>query len=314
MSTSEKPTKSTIFAAGAVLWRWSCQKSKHSTAEIEVALIHRPRYDDWSLPKGKLDPGETGVIAAIREIQEETGFRSHLGRYLTKINYQLADGQQKRVDYWNAHVISGKFSPNNEVDQLLWLSPAEAISKVTYSFDRKVLHAFTALPADTTTVLLVRHAKAGRSERYRGNDYLRPLDKNGRTQAEALVPQLLAFGATEVRSADRTRCIQTVEHLAEELGVAVLLEPLLSEEGYRDNKEDARRRAQEIATLSGVQVICSQGRVIPDLTQWWANHDGVTLKSARNRKASMWVLSFDKGKLVAADHLDSPLPVVHKKK
>ncbi|WP_305092018.1 NUDIX hydrolase [Prescottella sp. R16] len=302
----DKPVKANIFAAGAVVWR----KSPANPYEIEIALIHRPRYDDWSFPKGKLDPGETSIAAAVREIREETGLDAQLGRYLSGVTYPIPGHRKlKRVEYWAAEAVSGEFEPNDEVDELRWLAPDLVPDQLSYPMDRTILRRFAHLPPDTTTVLLVRHAKAGSRKKYSGDDTLRPLESKGRIQAEALVPQLLAYGAVEITSADRTRCIQTVEPLAESLGVPVRVDPLLSEEGYAADPTAARARIRKIAALGGTQVICSQGGVIPDLLQWWADRDGVTLPPARNRKASMWVLSLSGGRLVAADHVDSPLPV-----
>ncbi|MGO4205609.1 bifunctional NUDIX hydrolase/histidine phosphatase family protein [Rhodococcus sp. TAF43] len=305
----DRPVKANIFAAGAVLWR----KSPTNPYEIEIALIHRPRYDDWSFPKGKLDPGETSIVAAVREIGEETGITAQLGRHLSRVTYPIPGHRKlKRVEYWAAEAASGQFTANNEVDELRWLPPDRVPDQLSYPMDRTILRRFMQLPPDTTTVLLVRHAKAGSSNKYTGDDTLRPLDTKGLVQAEALVPQLQAFGATEISSADRTRCTQTMEPLAEALGTPIRIEPLLSEEGYAADPAGARARARKIAALGGVQVICSQGGVIPDLMEWWAERDGIQLPSARNRKASTWVLSLSGGRLVAADHIDSPLPVIRK--
>ncbi|MFE3293582.1 NUDIX domain-containing protein [Rhodococcus sp. NPDC059234] len=304
-SKSDRPIKANIFAAGAVLWR----KSPTNPYEIEIALIHRPKYDDWSFPKGKLDPGETPVVAALREVQEETGLEVQLGRHVTRVSYEVpGHRKRKRVDYWAAEARGGEFVPNNEVDVLRWLAPDDVFGALSYSVDHKVLRRFLKVPVDTTTVLMVRHAKAGRSERYSGDDTVRPLDKNGRMQAAALSALLQAFGATEIHAADRTRCIQTVEPLAQAIEVDITVEPTLSEEAYSKDPAAAQAVIRKIAARGGVQVICSQGLVIPPLLQWWAERDGVELPAARNRKGSTWVLSLSGGKLVAANHIDSALP------
>ncbi|RVW05412.1 NUDIX hydrolase [Rhodococcus xishaensis] len=306
-STSGKPVKANIFAAGAVLWR----KSSSNPYEIEVGLIHRQRYDDWSFPKGKIDPGETAIAAAVREIREETGITARLGRHLSGVTYPIPGHRKlKRVEYWAAEAVSGEFEPNDEVDEMRWLEPHRVAEHLSYPMDRTILRRFAQLPPDTTTVLLVRHGKAGNSQKYTGDDVVRPLDAKGKVQAEALVAQLQAFGATEIWSADRRRCIETVEPLAEKLAVPIRIEPLLSEEGYAADPAGARARVRKIAAMGGVQVICSQGGVIPDLTRWWADRDGVPLPPARNRKASTWVLSLSGGRLMAADHIDSPLPIL----
>ncbi|MDI3314260.1 MAG: NUDIX hydrolase [Mycobacterium sp.] len=317
LPTGQRRAGTTIGAAGAVVWR------EGSDAAVEVAVIHRPRYDDWSLPKGKIDPGETEPVTVVREVLEETGHRVHLGRRLHRVSYPVEQGI-KRVRYWAARSLGGQFTPGREVDDLLWLTIPDAAAKLSYEHDRKVLRRFAKLPADTHTVLIVRHGSAGSKKLFPGNDAERPLDKKGRAQAEALVGQLLAFGATAVHAADKLRCHQTMEPLAEELGVAIVNEPTLTAEAYAENPGRARGRVMQIAGLDDVEsarsgrpgpmggthtpVICTQGEVIPDLIAWWCGRDGVRPDKSRNRKGSIWVLSLYAGHLVAADHLASALP------
>jgi len=301
VSPDSVPVNKAVLAAGAVLWR-----PNGDASAPEVAIIHRPRYNDWSLPKGKVDPGETEPVAAVREIQEETGYSSHLGRRLAAVSYPVEQGI-KKVRYWAAQRGAGEFTPNAEVDELKWLPVAEAMKQLEYPHDRKVLRRFAKLPVDTQNVLVVRHGTAGSKSRYKGDDRKRPLDKHGRAQAESLVGVLLAFGANMVYAADRVRCHQTLEPLAEELGVTIHNEPLLTEEAYAENRKAARHRFLEIAAAGGTPVICTQGRVIPDLIAWWCERDSVRPDKSRNRKGSTWVLSLAGERLVAADHIDSPL-------
>ena len=190
---------------------------------------------------------------------------------------------------------------------MISLPVTAAIKKVSYPYDRKVLRRWAKQPADTKSVLIVRHGTAGSKSRFSGDDKLRPLDKKGRAQAEALVAQLATFGPTDVYSADRVRCHQTVEPLAEELGVTIDNEPALTEEAYADNPKRARRRVLHIAESRRTPVICTQGKVIPDLIAWWCERDGVRPDKSRNRKGSTWVLSLADGKLIAADHIGSAL-------
>ena len=295
------PVSKAVLAAGAVLWR-----SNGDSATPEVAIIHRPRYDDWSLPKGKVDPGETEPVTAVREVREETGYSSHLGRRLVAVSYPVEQGI-KKVRYWAARRVDGEFIPNDEVDDLKWLPVADAMKQLEYPHDRKVLRRFTRQPAATQTVIIVRHGTAGSKSRYKGDDRKRPLDKHGRAQAESLVAVLLAFGADTLYAADRVRCHQTLEPLAEELGTTVHEEPLLTEEEYPENRKAARHRVLEIASSGGTPVICTQGKVIPDLIAWWCERDGVRPDKSRNRKGSAWVMSLADGRLVAADHIGSPL-------
>ena len=291
-----------ILVAGAVVWR------RRQDGAIEVAVVHRPKYDDWSLPKGKLDPGETAMIAAVREVAEETGLSTRLGRYLGKVTYPVTGHRKlKRVDYWSARIDDGEFASNSEVDRLQWLTMDRVMDALSYPMDRTIIRNFLRYPPDTATLLLVRHAKAGHRDRFSGPDGERPLDKNGIAQALALTPNLAAFGPAEVYSAPPLRCTQTVEPLADELGVEIGIEPTMSETAYATAPDAALRRIRELVSPDTVRVICSQGKVIPPLMAAWAEIDGVTLPPARNRKGSAWVLSVADGRLVAADHLDKAL-------
>ena len=106
----------------------------------EVLVVHRPKYDDWSLPKGKLDPGETAETAAVREVEEETGWTCTLGQELTTVRYQDRNGRPKRVRYWTMTAVSDRpFVPNAEVDEVVWIPLAEAATLLTYDADRRVL-------------------------------------------------------------------------------------------------------------------------------------------------------------------------------
>jgi 8-oxo-dGTP diphosphatase len=121
--------RAVVRAAGGVVVR----RGLHGN---ELLLVHRPRYDDWSFPKGKLDPGETDEVAALREVEEETGFRCELVSELPSTSYVDARGRPKRVRYWLMHVLDGVFDPNREVDEIAWLSPSAANERLTYDHDR----------------------------------------------------------------------------------------------------------------------------------------------------------------------------------
>ncbi|MFD3591418.1 NUDIX domain-containing protein [Nocardia sp. NPDC058640] len=290
-----------IHAAGAVLWREGADGP-------EIGVIHRPKYGDWSLPKGKLDPGETPVVAAVREVGEETGLPATLGRYLGHVTYPIPGHRQlKRVDYWAAEAPEGEFAINDEVDDLRWIPLSQVMDQLSYPMDRQIVRIFARLPARTSTVLLVRHAKAGKRGHFDGPDELRPLEAAGQQQSKALTPNLLAFGASEIFSADPLRCVQTMTPLAEQLDTEIICEPLFSEQGYEFAKSAARQRFLSLVTDTGVPVVCSQGGVIPDLMQWLASEGDLTLPSVRNRKGSVWALSFVGDRLVAANHMDRAL-------
>jgi 8-oxo-dGTP pyrophosphatase MutT (NUDIX family)/phosphohistidine phosphatase SixA len=294
-----------ILAAGGVLWR-------PVAAGIEVCIVHRPRYDDWSPPKGKLHPGELPLAAAVREVSEETGVRPVVGRRLPTQHYEFGP-DRKYVDYWAMTPADGTFVPTDEVDSLRWVTPELAASTLTYDRDRSLVAEFAAEPVPTAMVLLVRHGKAGSRSEWEGEDAQRPLDAGGRSQAEGLRHALPWFGPTAIRSAEPERCVQTVAPLAEQLGLPVGIDPSLSEEAYAKDQVTTLERVQSAAAAGGCTVLCSQGGVIPDLLGTLAERDGVALGRRAGskilaRKASTWALSFVDTRLFAADYYpDLPL-------
>ncbi|MFL6141409.1 MAG: NUDIX hydrolase [Labedaea sp.] len=292
-----------ILAAGAVLWR---------TADpLEIAVVHRPRYDDWSLPKGKLEPGENVWRAAAREVAEETGFSAVLGRHVGRVRYRVSRpvAADKTVDYLAARAHAGAFRPNSEVDLLRWVTPAEAANLLSYPHDAEIVRAFLALPPDLATAMLVRHAKAGSRSRWHRPDEARPLSERGWQEVKALRTLLPLFGVSQVHAAPLVRCVQTVQPIAEDLGVETVQEPLLSEETYTGQEQQAVARFREVVGGGGIPALCSQGGVIPDLVARLAAEAELPMSDPESRKASAWVLSFHRGaipRLAAADYIPKP--------
>lgn len=303
-----------IKAAGAVLWR-------DADGDVEVAIVHRLRYDDWSLPKGKLDHGETIPACAVREIEEETGFSCVLGRHLRQVSYSVK-GVPKTVDYYAAEAVSGSFAANEEVDELRWLPISEASGLLTYEPDRVVLKEFARLPADLLLVLLVRHAKAGKRSEWDGDDDLRPLSDAGWRQASALRSLLPLWAPVRVHTAPRVRCVDTVRTVAEDLSVEMVEEPHLSEEGYWPDPEAGLVRLLDVAADEGRAVVSSQGGVIPSVVRTLTELGGLRLDEIPCKKGSTWVLAFTRPfgtwstsdspsrwpTLVSAHYLASALP------
>ena len=291
-----------IRAAGGVLWRAA---AGGSAGGIEVAVVHRPKYDDWSMPKGKLNGGEHPLHAAVREVREETGVRAVVGRRLPTQEYTLGP-DRKTVDYWAMTApAAADFTATAEVDQVHWLPAAAAVDRLTYPRDRALLRGFAAAPQPTAMVLLVRHAKAGSRSSWSGDDLLRPLDGTGRQQAAGLRRALRWFGPRRVLSAAPLRCLQTVEGLAADLGVPVEPEPALGEEGYeKDPQRGLDRLRAAAAGDERVVVVCSQGGVIPEVVGTLAAEHRVRLATPKlpARKASVWALSFLDSALLAADY------------
>jgi 8-oxo-(d)GTP phosphatase len=290
----------TVRAAGGLLWR-----PANGRNSIEVALVHRPRYRDWSLPKGKAEPGEQPTLTAWREIKEETGFDAVLGRRLTTVRYVVAAGP-KVVEYFAARAGDGGFTPNREVDMLRWVSPSAARSLLSYEFDVAVLDNFAVQPADLTSVVLVRHAKAGAREAWDGPDELRPLDAKGRKQAAALRDELVPFGAAALHSAPIERCRETLVPLSRRVSLPIQQQPSLTESAYRDNPATARRLVSDLAKDGRPATVCSQGGVIPGVVKSLAGRADVTVGSTSTPKSAYWVLTFDSDTLVQADLYPAP--------
>jgi 8-oxo-(d)GTP phosphatase len=291
-----------VEAAGGVLWRTSTGGSG-----IEVALVHRPKYDDWSIPKGKLELGEHQVIGAVREVWEETGYVGVPGRPLGEIRY-FKDAAPKRVRYWAMEVASGEFLANDEVDQMMWLPPREARRHLHPDRDQGILAGIDVTSVMTWPCLLVRHGSAGERATWQGDDRERPLDALGDEQAEALVPLLSAYGIRRVLSADVLRCMETIGPYASHAQLTVESEPLLSEAGYAQQPDRALERLLEIICSGAPSVVCSQGKTLPALlTAACAALNSTPPSDPTVRKGGLTVMHLQQGsapKLVATERFD----------
>lgn len=249
-----EPEDTEIRAAGAVVWR-------PGTGGPEVVLVHRSRYDDWSLPKGKPLAAEHVLLTAVREVAEETGIRVILGRRLPSTHYQMHGNRPKTVDYWAARPADGPqpgFVPNDEVDQVAWLGIPAARERLSYPHDAGVLDEFAARPPDTIPFILVRHASAGDKDDWRAaghdDDLKRPLDDEGLRQRQQLALLLQCYATGQVLSSLAERCAATVQPYAEATGQDVHADPSLTV-GLAEGG-DARRRVDEILGSGLPAVLC----------------------------------------------------------
>jgi 8-oxo-(d)GTP phosphatase len=289
-----------IEAAGGVLWR-----PARGGSGTEVALVHRPKYGDWSLPKGKLDDGEHPLLAGLREVEEEAGSRAVPGRPLGETRY-AKDGQAKRVRYWAMRRSGGEFVPGSEVDQVMWLPPREALAHVMPDRDGPILEEFLRDRRQTRAVVVVRHASAGDRQAWAGADEDRPLDQLGHAQAEGLADILAAFEVTRAHSADVQRCLDTLGPFATRTGLAIDTEPLVSETGFAANPEAAAARMLELVTAPVPSVICTQRAALSDLVVEVCTRLGGTADLAPVRKGAFVVLHVTLGaapELVAVEQL-----------
>jgi 8-oxo-dGTP diphosphatase len=254
-----------VLAAGAVVTR------THPTRGIEVVIIHRKRYDDWTLPKGKLEAGEALPVCAVREVAEETGVTIRLGVPLDTIRYDAGKAGPKKVDYWAGVVLSSvRRAPDAEVDVVSWLPIRAAMSRLTYSHDHFLLQQYLDQPP-TTPFILLRHAKAMDRKDWSRKDAARPINSRGRRQSRLLMPMLAAYGATRLISSTSTRCLSTLRPFANRQDLDVqTYDKLTEEEGTSDPKGVAKLvRAVRAATLQRGEptVICVHRPVLPHILE-----------------------------------------------
>ena len=260
-------TDTAVYAAGGVVWRVVDGK-------LRVLLIHRTRYRDITLPKGKVDPGETLAETAVREIHEETGIRVALGVALGVSRYSLPSKKQKIVHYWSAQateaaIRASAFVPNKEIAALEWASLKKAREILSYPVDIEILDGFARLVDDgvlaTFPLIVLRHAKAVAREKWSKADAKRPLSAKGIRQAGALVGPLSSFGALRVVSSPAVRCLATVTPLAASLGRRIEETPQLSQDAWEQGGADVRSVVGERVRARKPAVLCSHGPVLPDI-------------------------------------------------
>ncbi|BCL16172.1 NUDIX hydrolase [Micromonospora sagamiensis] len=288
---------SVIRAAGGVAWRPAVGGG------TEVCLVHRPRYGDWSLPKGKLEPGEHPLLAAVREVAEESDVQGVPQVRLPSVSYR-SEGRPKVVDYWSLRAVAeGGFQADTEVDGVRWLPVAAALELVNYPHDAQVLRAFAALPPVTGAVALLRHAQAGARGTWSGPDTARPLDATGRVQARTLAPLVAAIRPVRLVSASPRRCVQTLDPLAELLDLPIEVNRDLDEpEPGQQLVERALAAAARLTALAAAGdpvAVCSQGKVIPPaLERLTGRTDDFTTV-----KGGGWLLAFTADGVLPPDRL-----------
>lgn len=206
------PVSDVLLSAGAVLWRPAARG-------IEVLLVHRSKYDDWSLPKGKREPGEHVLLTATREVLEETSVRPVLGPRLGRVEY-LAHGRPKQVQYWSALSGNGQAAASHEIDAVAWLPLPQALGRLSYAHDADVITSLR--PRATVPLILVRHVSAGSRDEWAGPDLLRPPDAEGALDATALADLLACFApSARVISSPALRCTESVRPYADRFAGSV---------------------------------------------------------------------------------------------
>jgi 8-oxo-dGTP pyrophosphatase MutT (NUDIX family)/phosphohistidine phosphatase SixA len=289
-----------IRAAGAVLWR-------PAGTGIEICVVHRPYRADWSLPKGKLDGAEHPLAAAVREVLEETGVHGEPQLRLPEVAYTLPDGVPKTVEFWLMRAGDGPAADPvdpTEVDAVVWLSPAEALARLSYPDDRRLVEHVTALPPVTAVTALVRHAHAGKRSEFDGNDALRPIDANGRAEAETLGLVVSLIAPRRLFAATPLRCRQTLEPLAGRLGLPIVAESAFAEPATVDEvPARVKLGATRLTELrDGPRTaVCSQGKVIPGILATLAGaEDPAPYKTP---KGTGWILTWSGDRVVGLSRI-----------
>jgi 8-oxo-(d)GTP phosphatase len=290
----------TIRAAGAVLWRPAADG-------IEICVVHRPGLDDWVLPKGKLESSEHSLVAAVREVLEETGVRGRPQLRLPEVSYELPDGTPKTVDFWLMRAADDPVRDVldvTEVDAVTWLSPAQAMSRLSYPSDAASVEHAAGLPPVTAITPLVRHAHAGERKKWSGDDALRPLDREGASEADGLGVVLALFEPARLFAATPLRCKQTLEPAAGRLGLPIVLDSAFAEPADPDDLfaklKVATGRLGELRE-GATAAICSQGKVIPPLLASLLGEDDPA--PYKTPKGTGWLLSWSGDTLSALSRL-----------
>lgn len=252
-----------ILAGGAVVTR------ENQLQSTEVLIIYRKRYDDWTLPKGKTEVGESIPVCAVREVREETGVTIRLSLPLDSISYEAGNAGLKKVEYWGGVVLdSVRRAPDAEVDVVSWLPVRAALGRLTYSHDHFLVQQYLAQPV-TTPLIILRHAKAMDRKDWSRKDSARPITSRGQSQAAKLMPMLAAYGVTKLVSYTSRRCVATLQPYAHERRLKVETHSLLSEEEGEENSNGVGALTRKIraATLESGEptAMCVHRPVLPHI-------------------------------------------------
>lgn len=289
-----------ILAAGAVVWR------RNSNDQIEIALIHRTQYKDWSIPKGKVEGNESLIACAYREVAEETGFNTKFGAMIGEISYQVGNAN-KTVTYWAAKFVEQEGQPNpNEVDEVKWILASEAQEFLTRELDKQIVGKFLELDLDSRPLILLRHAKAIERTDWAGEDTDRPLSSHGERQAKRLLTVMRPFGIQEMHSSSAVRCYETITPMARSLNVDFFFTDSLSEDVFRKDKERAVRYANRLLVNDYPVLMCSHNPVLPEIISSFVDKFGVSVEQIKLEPGDAWVVHHIDKEVLQIDFLPGP--------
>ena len=291
---------SEIQAAGAIVWR------RNESDAIEIALVHRPKYDDWSIPKGKVEGEESLIACAYREVVEETGFAVRFGQSLGSAHYEV-NGLPKTVTYWSARLLGEQGKPNpEEVDAVRWMSCEEAKEQLGRDSDRQIVETFQSIEPDTKPLILLRHAKAIERQEWAGEDTDRPLSSLGERQAKRLLTNFLPFAVEEIHSSSAVRCYESITPLARGLNVDFFFTDSLTEEVFHKNNERPFKYVQRLLVNDFTTLVCSHNPILPSIVSAFVDKFGVEVPSTKLEPGDAWVAHHVEREVVAIDFLPAP--------
>jgi 8-oxo-dGTP diphosphatase len=265
----------------------------------EVLLVHRPKYDDWSFPKGKLDPGEHVTAAAVREVAEETGLDVRLGPPLSRQEYSVRNGQTrpKHVYYWVARVVGdddvSAYRPNSEVDAVEWVRLDDAARLLSYRRDRETLAEFLGVRRKSFPLVVLRHTEATSRKVWSGDDRKRPLTDEGELQAETLVPLLGSYGVDRLVSSSSRRCWTSLGPYADVAELDIEVSDELSEEDA--TADGVEKLVHEILERAEPTVLCSHRPVLPHV------YAALGVADPRLEPGAMLVVHHRRGQVLAVE-------------
>jgi len=289
-----------IRAAGAVIWR------RNASDQIEIALVHRVKYQDWSIPKGKVEGKESLIACAYREVLEETGFSVRFGPKLGQISY-LVGAVVKTVTYWSAKFLSVDGTPNpQEIDEVRWIVAEEALDFLTRELDRQIINQFLELDLDSKPLILLRHAKAIDRSEWSGEDTDRPLSAEGERQAKRLLANFKPYGIEEMHSSSAVRCYETITPMARAFNVDFFFTDSLSQDVHIKDRERPIKYIHRLLVNNYPVLLCSHNPILPETISSFVDKFGVEVAETKLNPADAWVVHHIEREVVSVEFLPGP--------
>ena len=294
------PVVNEIAAAGAVVWR------RNDNDEVEIALIHRVKYDDWSIPKGKVEGDESLIACAYRETMEETGFDVRFGPIIGSISYSVGD-VPKTVTYWSAKFLAERGTPNpGEVDEIRWMTIPEANQLLTRELDKKIIADFLEIDLDTKPLILLRHAKAIERQDWAGEDTDRPLSSHGERQARRLLSNLQPYAIEEMHSSSAVRCYETITPMARSMSIDFFFTDSLSEDVFNKDRERPVKYIHRLLVNDYPVLACSHNPILPEVISSFVNKFGIEVTDIKLEPGDAWVAHHIDREVVSVEYLQAP--------